>query len=450
MSLIRNILIWPTFFLITACSNYGVIDNTPLQITDNTDSYSIGAWAKQGEHDDDIDLMLSFSGGGTRAAALSYGVMQGLRDTRIPDHDKSARMLDKVDYISSVSGGSFTAAYYGLYRDKLFDDFEDEFLLHNVQEKLFHGLFNPGEWFSRTGRTEMAARYYNERVFKGATFADMKLDDGPVIIINASELGYGVRFSFIQEYFDLLCSDINSFPVAKAVAASSAVPVVFMPIVLEKYNDCSSEDPPWLKAAKALAKSSNDKYLDEIIAGADTLHNNENIRYIHMVDGGITDNMGLHAAIDIVTLTGGAEQILKEINFDPPSHLIVILVNASTHDPQPDMVLTNEEPSLSETINAISSVQLHRYNTSTLEIMKSNLKKWAKNASTPEHPVDSYFIHINLRDIADPEERNFFNTIPTSFSLTKEQVDKLINAGNKLLHENSEYQRLVLNLGGKY
>jgi NTE family protein len=59
--------------------------------------------------------------------------------------------------------------------------------------------------------------------------------DGPFIIINASELGHGIRFSFIQEYFSLFCSDLSNFPVSKAVAASSAVPIVFLPVVLEKY-----------------------------------------------------------------------------------------------------------------------------------------------------------------------------------------------------------------------
>ena len=60
----------------------------------------------------------------------------------------------------------------------------------------------------------------------------------PMIIINASDLAYGFRFSFIQDYFNLLCSDVRDFPIASAVAASSAVPVVFNPVVLESYAGC--------------------------------------------------------------------------------------------------------------------------------------------------------------------------------------------------------------------
>jgi NTE family protein len=66
--------------------------------------------------------MLTFSGGGTRAAALAYGVLETLRDTPIKIDGKTARMLDEVDLISSVSGGSFTSAYYGLHGDGIFEE----------------------------------------------------------------------------------------------------------------------------------------------------------------------------------------------------------------------------------------------------------------------------------------------------------------------------------------
>jgi len=63
---------------------------------------------------DDLTLMMTFSGGGTRSSALSYGVLQHLRDTNITINGQKRRLLDEIDLISSVSGGSFTSAYYGL------------------------------------------------------------------------------------------------------------------------------------------------------------------------------------------------------------------------------------------------------------------------------------------------------------------------------------------------
>ena len=63
---------------------------------------------------DDVSLILTFSGGGTRAASLSYGVLKELR---------KQNLLEEIDVISSVSGGSFTSAYYGLYGEQIFEDF---------------------------------------------------------------------------------------------------------------------------------------------------------------------------------------------------------------------------------------------------------------------------------------------------------------------------------------
>ncbi len=46
------------------------------------------------------------------------------------------RLLDEVDVISGISGGSFTALAYGLYGEKLFDDYEQAFLKRNVQGEI--------------------------------------------------------------------------------------------------------------------------------------------------------------------------------------------------------------------------------------------------------------------------------------------------------------------------
>ena len=79
----------------------------------------------------DTFVVLAFSGGGTRAAAFSYGVLEKLRDTVVEVEGQPTRLLDLVDVITSVSGGSYTAAYYGLFGDRIFDDFSSRFLYRN-------------------------------------------------------------------------------------------------------------------------------------------------------------------------------------------------------------------------------------------------------------------------------------------------------------------------------
>jgi len=430
-------------FIMAGCTTYGVIDNPPKKTIDY-DGYSWHSWAKV-DHKDDITLILSFSGGGTRAAALSYGVLVGLRNTSVPIDGKMVRLLDEVDYITSVSGGSFTAAYYGLYGDAIFEDFEEAFLLRNIEQYLFWGLLNPLEWFKKGGRTEMAIDYYDDVIFHNATFADMR-KNGPFIIINASELGHGIRFSFIQEYFSLFCSDLSNFPVSKAVAASSAVPIVFLPVVLEKYPDCGSTEPEWLNTVKKEAEHA--PVLNETVTGIEFLMKQDAGRYMHLVDGGITDNLGLHAMIDMIALGGGAKKTLHKLGKKIPKKVVIISVNSSTA-PRPEMAFSREEPSIGETISSMSDIQLHRYNTTTQELMKRSVERWSKELSTPERQTQPYFINIGLKSISEPKLQTFFNKIPTSFALSRETVDKLVTGGHNLLHKDPEYQRLVSDMGGK-
>lgn len=442
--MLKRIILGFVVLSLAGCSSYGVIENAPLQGASASSAYSLkNRIGRQGSGD--ISLMLAFSGGGTRAAALALGVLEELRDTRILIDGVSQRVLDEVDVISSVSGGSFTSAYFGLYGERVFEDFEQEFLKYDVERRLIEGLFNPLRWFSSKGRTEMAVKLYEDQVFHHASFADLQRKDGPLILINASDLGYGVRFSFIQEYFNLLCSDISSFSVARAVAASSSVPVLFNPVVVENYQDCKHARPPWLQSAEQ--RLANDPQMMQVVSGLDTYFDLDNRQYAHFVDGGITDNLGLRAIYEIIEVAGGAKTLIDKLGRETPRNVVVISVNAST-DPEPVMDHSNKQPSLEETINAVTDVQLHRYNAATLELMKHSVSRWADELSTDEKTVAPYFIQVGFRDVAQPERRRFFNRIPTSFSLTDEQVDELIITGRQLLRSNADFQRFLSNLGG--
>src|SRR5689334_18112651 len=92
---------------------------------------SVGGYRVIGKPDNQypsVLVLLAFSGGGKRSSAFGYGVLRGLRDFYVPLDGRQVRLLDMVDMMASVSGGSFPAAYYGLYRDKIFTDFDKDFL----------------------------------------------------------------------------------------------------------------------------------------------------------------------------------------------------------------------------------------------------------------------------------------------------------------------------------
>jgi NTE family protein len=441
--LVRLVSIALALLLISGCASYGVVDNRPQTGDSDDQGYSFDTKGSRGAGD--VALILAFSGGGTRAAALAYGVMLELRDTKLVIDGKPRRMLDEVDTITSVSGGSFTSAYYGLFGDRIFDDFEEVFLKRDLQSQLIYALFNPLRWFSSKGRTEIAIDAYQETVFHNKTYADLQRQDGPLIIINASDLGSGVRFSFIQEYFNLLCSDVDSYPVARAVAASSAVPVLFNPVVLQNYAGCDPDKLHWLAAARA--RLADNPELLKVVEGLHTYSQKDQRKYAHFVDGGITDNLGLRAIYEIVEVAGGVHAFMHSIGRKIPRYLVVISVNAST-DPAPQMDLSNEQPSIEETVKSVSAVQLHRYNAATLELMKNTLPRWAKEMSTPEQTVQSHFIQLSFNDIDKPDLLHYFNLVTTSFDLSDEQVEKLIEAGRQLIRSDPEFQKLLALSGG--
>ena len=203
--------------LLNGCSSIGKIENESVaQLPQGEQRYTIDNHSRQHPAGDTM-FLLAFSGGGTRAAALSYGVLEELRDTHYQSNGKEVRLLDEVDRISSVSGGSFTSAYYGLFGDQIFDDFKEVFLYKDVQgdltSKIF-GLVNLlGRMFTTTSRTEIAIDYYDKHIFRGKTFADLQNSGGPLILINSSDLNSRSQFIFVQGQFDFLCSDLSQFKV---------------------------------------------------------------------------------------------------------------------------------------------------------------------------------------------------------------------------------------------
>ena len=391
-------------------------------------------------------LVLAFSGGGTRAAALSYGVLQELRDTTVAIDGQAVRLLDEVDVITSVSGGSFTAAYYGLHGDDIFETFEDRFLRRDVQTRLMLGLLRPINWFRLVGsafdRSELAIRYYDDRIFEHATFADLLAAQGPLLQINATDLAAGHHFTFFQPQFDLLCSDLSSFPVARAVAASSAVPVAFSPIPLQNFaGTCGFERPAFLD--EALRKRRTDPRRFRIAKIVEGYLDASQRPYIHLLDGGIADNIGLRVPLDNVLLTGGMVRRTDELSLQGIDRIAVIVVNAEVHPPE-RFSLAASAPGLAAILGSVTNTQIYGYNFETIELMRESLRKWAQELSAARgQNVESAMVTIGFEDIEDESERAFFQEVPTSFRLPNSTVDRLIAVARRLLRESPDFQGLV-------
>ena len=422
--------------VLSGCTTYGKVVNEPKLTLDTEDTYSLTTAANR-VNKGEITVAIAMSGGGTRAAALSYGVMKALRDTSLKADQPSIPVLDEVDFISSVSGGSFTAAYYGLYGNKLFEDFEQDFLYYSVSDDLFSRVLSPRTWFTTGGRTQRTIDYYDANIFYGATFADMNRSGRPIVVINASDLGGGIRFSFLQEYFDLLCSDLSTYPVANAVTASSAVPLVFNPVVLRNHEGCEQ--------SQLIELSSSDEgkaHTRHTVEGLKSYQDKYDRTFIHLVDGGITDNLGLLSFYDVIESSGGGEAFFKRIGAKPSPHFVMIVVDAST-SPDFEMEGSTKEPTIRETLSAMTDIQLHRFNDASKSLFERTMERWATILSTEDVKMSTYFVDINLQDVTNIKKKHYLNQIPTDLSLEPEQVDALIEEGYQQLMQNESFKAFL-------
>ena len=428
--------------LLAGCASYGQIANRAQTSADTAHaSYGLDR-TPTAQGYEQITLSLAFSGGGARAAALSYGVMLELRDTQLAGNAGPKRLLDEVDAISAVSGGSFTAAYYGLHGDATFPGFEQAFLRRDIGGDLAHRILSPLRWFSRQTRSDEAARLFDRYIFHGARYADLQARPGPLVIINATDLEGGIRFAFLQEYFDQLCSDLLTYPLAHAVAASSAVPVLFQPVVLENYSGCTPR-----ATFDEVAVAASPQLLQEA-EGWRAYADKQSRRYVHLADGGLTDNLGLRAMLEAVDSAGGPRKFLQRLGRAPSSELVILSVDAST-DASSGIGISARSPSLRRMIDATTDVQLHRYNTATIEQVQLRMQDWTKELVDAGHSVRARLITVALDDVADPALRARLNAIPTDFTLPPDDVDALIAAGRALLRANPEYQALLRDLGAE-
>ena len=387
-----------------------------------------------------LSIVLFLSGGGTRAAALSYGVLQELAHTALPD---GTRMLDRVEAISAVSGGSFTAAYYCLYGDRLFTDFEKAFLKRDVQDAVLRHYLSlrlASPYFSRS---DLAAEYYDRILFHGATFGDLlhAPSPRPFLIINATDMDSFVQFPFFQETFDLIGSDLSSYPIARAVAASSAVPFILSPITLKNY---AGRLPPPNSPALRSEESNATPYNLRQQALADLARSYldaENRPYIHLLDGGLTDNLGLSNLVAAIALTGGWDALLPRSVHGKVPHIAIIVVNAATNL---DAEWTREQkkPSLRHVVSALSKSAVNRNSATALELVRESLDEWQRHAAPGEDRPQVHLINVDFAHLADPTERDYFNRVPTSFRLPPETVDRLEAVGGRILRESPEFQAL--------
>lgn len=453
----------------------------PLEVYEESAGYKLPEATE--DNGDSLFVILAFSGGGTRAAALSYGVLEVLQATRLGGELEGRTLLDEVDIVSSVSGGSFTAAYYALFRDELFTEFEGAFLKRNIQGQLVRRFVNPLHWprllTPGYDRIHLAADLYHRSVFRERTFSDLvEPRRRPLLIVNATDMAAGGRFGFTQYQFDPLCQDLASVPVADAVAASSAFPFLLTPITVpSRAGACGYQTPEWVESELENRESNAPMYyralqfltyLDlETQRRYPEHHEPEEKRYVHLLDGGIADNIGLREPLEALASPSVAWSVRRKVNNREVDRIVLITVNARPGSPRPWGERANA-PRIASVFGVVTGAPLRNYSFDTVQLAEKYAEEEARDQRALQdckevlaelcpdepfpggdlHEITVYSIEVNFDAVQDPDERRHLKTLGTSFRLPDDAVDRLRRAAWTVLDESSEFRRLLDDLEG--
>ena len=415
--------------------------------------------------DGSLAVGLAISGGGTRAAAFGYGVLTGLDQIVVDRRPKRRTAVDDIRMISGTSGGAVTAAYFG-YKGRGYVDLRERFLLADAEKDLNLSKYSPANLVRiyEGGANDLStfAAWLDRNVFDGATYGAFRRPDAPIVWINASDIYNGTPFDFTYDTFAALCSDLDKVRLADAVAASAAFPVVFKPVVVSTAATapkCSYRQPEWL--TRALADPAASVRLKAYARSLRTYQSDPAVDYIKLLDGGLTDNIGI---------TGFAmERAAAKAPYGPlsPAEAVklekfVFIVVDSSVETQGDWVTTLAGPKLPQLTSAISNAGIRSSVRDEFDALRLSVELWrgqlvAWRCGLSRETVLKYrgtLAGWNCRDVnfmvedvtfedLPPAEREKLNGIETRLKLPADQVDLLISSGRQALHSNLRLQQAL-------
>lgn len=443
--------------LLAACSTTRPWSNEPLAARESV-AYDGRAQLLDGSRHPDLLVVASFSGGGSRAAAFAHAVLAELRHHTFVWHGRPTNLASEIDVVAGVSGGSVAAAHLALYGiDESLRRFPAEFLEIDFQAMLIRSMLAPANLVRATspwyGRGHVLADAFDDALFKGATFSTLaSLPGRPYLMIGATDLSTGADFDFTSDQLGRLCSSIDRVPLAFAVAASSAVPLLFSPLTLHSHSRLCAERG---EAAVAQVTASDDSARVRLIKQEQNALGQVGRRYIHLVDGGIADNLGTRRITDYVAQAGGIGPVLRSLGLveqggqPVPRRIVFIAVN-SEREIDLRMDGSDEVPSSLAVLDALIYAGLGRSSKETTLVFGDAVAQWRREIQTSPglgSDADVYSIELKLSDVVDPSLREQLLGIPTTFRLSRAQQAALREAARQTLAASPEFLRLRNSVG---
>ncbi|MGO4573892.1 patatin-like phospholipase family protein [Microvirga sp. 2TAF3] len=458
----RGLIAGALALAVSACAGGAL--NTPINgpIASMADQ---GGWPLGPDQFGSTVVGVAFSGGGMRASAFSYGVLNELDRYQLATDQGPQRMTDMIDLVSGVSGGSVTAAYFGLKGRDGLPTFRSRFLERNAEQGFDTdvSLANVLRIVSDGGVNDRSKfpNWLDENLFDGATYADLFARKRPLVWIAASDIYSRVPFVFEPVTFNVLCSDLGRVRLSEAVAASAAVPGLFIPMNVENFgSSCGGHVPQWYQ--RGVEDRTAPATLRASAAAMVRYRNNpERFRYVKLLDGGLTDNFGIHSLAiartnrDRPYMPMTAEQAVRVKNF-------LFLVVDAGRGPAGNWPEHLASPSGMELAGIVTDVAIdsgvykgYDYFNATMTGWQNDLKRWRCSLSSDEivklrgtpdgwkcGDVTFTVGRVSSED-AGPELRKRMDEVPTRFQLDPQTLDTVIGAGEIALRNNATFRKFI-------
>jgi NTE family protein len=462
--------LWGLFLLaamsLAACEG-SRIENVPLQPSQANDERRLVV-------PDDPDrpvILMTFSGGGSRAAALAAAVLKDMADTTYTTASGSHPLTSDVKLISSVSGGSVTAAWFGLHRDGQHPDgdmtaLRTRFLSKDNTAKLEWQGADPITWFrlafTNFTRIEALENLFDRTLFDDATMASLNQPGKPIVLLNTTEIGGGQSFALSPRRMDDICSSFDDVKVSTGVAASAAFPILLSPASFRDYspdypNVCAGRvrSGEWFQTDLSNPYTVHlnlEEYLDARYTN--DLRHGENpfrsIRYLYFLDGGLADNLGIKTLRSTILEPFDGIGLLPAINNGKIRKLVIVVVNARS-DPPNGLYQQSTTPGLISAINAVTSVPVDSNTANSQTSLTQLLVEIADSAAVDKakyRGMQVYGVTVDFDQIPSdtPEHRKLRDTvkdIPTSWTLSEPQLQDIDTAAHFLLRSDPCYAAFV-------
>jgi predicted acylesterase/phospholipase RssA len=420
--------------------------------------------------DGSLVVGLAFSGGGARAAAFAYGVLRELDEAVIDQVPYRRTMVDDIRMISGTSGGAIMAAYFGYRGPEEYRDFRERFLLRNAEATIRTSVGSPVNlsraWSGGVNDRSGFAAWLDRNLFEGATFAQLKRPDAPIVWLTASDIYNGTPFLFTYDTFAALCSDLDRVRLADAVAASAAFPVVFAPLMLAAdAPDCGYRPPAWM--VRALADREAPLRLAAYARALDSYRGGREPKYVRLLDGGLTDNIGItgfaleRAAADTPHGPLSPEEAVKL------DRLLYIVADAG-RERAPTWGTNPRGPALTDLLAAVSDTAITSSTREGFDALELEVAHWRNEivryrcglsmAEIRRHrgslegwncrDVRLAIEHISFRDL-DPDTKARLDRVPTRLTLPQQEVDFVVEAGRRAIRSNPAVREALAHIQRK-